>query len=91
MDARYVVFITDPQAVTLPSADRLHQLYGMTVTQARVTCELAQGASYKEVAQHFQISLDTVRSHVKEIYRKTRVNRQSDLVHLILSISQSGV
>lgn len=90
-NARYVVFITDSEVVQLPGDARLTQLYGLTHTQAKVTCELAQGASYKEVARRFQISIDTVRSHVKEIYRKTRVNRQSDLVHLILSISQSGV
>lgn len=90
-DARYVVFITDPQAVKLPSSKRLHELYNITPTQAKVTCEFARGASYKKVAQRLQISEDTVRSHIKEIYRKTRVNRQADLVHLILSISQSGV
>ena len=90
-DARYVVFITDPQAVKLPSTKRLHELYNMTPTQAKVTCEFARGATYKKVAQSMRISEDTVRSHTKEIYRKTRVNRQADLVHLILSISQSGV
>ena len=90
-DARYVVFITDPKAVQLPGDERLAELYGLTATQAKLACKFARGASYKEVARCFQISLDTVRSHVKEIYRKTRVNRQSDLVHLMLSISQSGV
>ena len=90
-DARFVVFITDPNAVQLPKAERLHELYGMTPTQAKVTCEFACGASYKKVAQKMRISENTVRSHIKEIYRKTRVNRQADLVHLILSISRSGV
>lgn len=90
-DARYVVFITDPRAVKLPSTERLHELYSLTATQAKVTCEFARGASYKNVAQRLRISEDTVRSHIKEIYRKTRVNRQADLVHLILSISHSGV
>ena len=90
-DARYVVFITDPHAVKLPGAARLHELYGLTATQAKVTCEFARGASYKNAAQRLRISEDTVRSHVKEIYRKTRVNRQADLVRLILSISQNGI
>lgn len=90
-DARYAVFITDPDAVKLPGAARLHELYGLTATQAKVTCEFARGASYKDVARHMQISEDTVRSHIKEIYRKTRVNRQADLVRLILSISHNGI
>ena len=90
-DARYVVFITDPHAVKLPGAARLHELYGLTAAQVKVTCELARGASYKNAAHRLRISEDTVRSHVKEIYRKTRVNRQADLVRLILSISQNGM
>lgn len=90
-DARYVVFITDPKVVNLPDNERLSALYGLTVTQAKATREFARGASYKEVARRLKISEDTVRSHIKEIYRKTRVNRQADLMHLILSISQSGV
>lgn len=86
-DARYVVFITEPPGINFPDAARLHELYGLTAAQAKVTCELARGASYKKVAQRLGISEDTVRSHIKEIYRKTRVNRQADLVRLILSIS----
>lgn len=90
-DARYVVFITDPQAVKLPRDERLCELYGMTSAQAKVTREFTRGATYKMVAENLRISEETVRTHIKEIYRKTHVNRQADLVHLILSISQSGV
>ena len=90
-DARYVVFITDPKAVTLPDNERLNELYGLTAAQANVTREFAQGSSYLTAANNLKISEETVRSHSKEIYRKTRVNRQVELVHLILSISQSGV
>lgn len=89
--ARYVVFITDPDAVKLPSTARLSQLFGLTEAQSKVACELARGASYKKVSQRLKIAEDTVRSHIKEIYRKTRVNRQADLIRLILSISQSGM
>lgn len=90
-NGRYVVFITDPDAVKLPDDRRLHDLYGLTSTQAKVACEFAYGASYKDVAQRLRISEDTIRSHIKEIYRKTQVNRQADLVRLILSISQCGL
>jgi DNA-binding CsgD family transcriptional regulator len=88
---RFAVFITDPQAVQLPSPQRLGEIYGLTPTQANVAREFASGASYKQVARSLNMSEDTVRSHVKEIYPKTRVNRQSDLVRLVLSISTSGV
>jgi len=38
-----------------------------------------------------RVSVETVRSHIKEIYPKTRVNRQADLVRLVLSLAQSAV
>ena len=88
---RFAVFITDPQAVQLPSVERLGELYGLTPTEAKVACEFARGQSYKQVAQRLKISEDTVRAHIKQIYPKTRVNRQSDLVRLVLSMSTSGV
>ena len=88
---RFAVFITDPQAVQLPSVERLGELYGLTPTEVKVACEFARGHSYKQVAQRLKISEDTVRAHIKQIYPKTRVNRQSDLVRLVLSMSTSGV
>lgn len=83
--------MTDPQAGQLPGPGRLGELYGLTPAEANVACEFAMGYSYKEVARRLNISEDTVRAHIKQIYHKTRVNRQSDLVRLILSMSTSGV
>ncbi len=51
----------------------------------------AQGSTYKQVAESMDISEETVRSHVREIYPKTRVNRQADLVRLVLALAQSVV
>jgi DNA-binding CsgD family transcriptional regulator len=70
---------------------RLGELYGLTPTEAKVAREFAGGHSYKEVAQRLRISEDTVRAHIKQIYPKTSMNRQSDLVRLVLSMSTSGV
>lgn len=88
---RYVVFIIDPAALQLPSADRLIALYGMTGAQAKVALAFSSGGTYKQVAARLRVSEETVRSHVKEIYPKTRVNRQADLVRLVLSLAQSAV
>ena len=88
---RFVVFVTDPQAVQLPDATQLCAIYDLTPAQAKVACEFASGGTYKQVAQRLQVSEETVRAHIKEIYPKTRVNRQADLVRLVLSIGKSGV
>lgn len=88
---RYVVFIIDPSALQLPSEDRMIGLYGLTGAQAKVALAFSSGGTYKQVARRLRVSEETVRSHVKEIYPKTRVNRQADLVRLVLSLAQSAV
>ena len=88
---RYVVFVTDPSSVGLPTAGRLCGLYGLTFTQARVAREFCGGGTYKQVARRLRVSEETVRSHVKQIYPKMRVNRLADLVRIVLSLGQSGV
>jgi DNA-binding CsgD family transcriptional regulator len=87
----YVAFIHDPAALQLPEAPLLVEMFGLTQAQARVALILAGGTSYKEAAAQLHMSEETIRSHVKEIYPKTRVNKQADLVRLILSLGQHGV
>lgn len=89
--ASFVVFITDPAAVQLPETTRLSQIYGFTEAQARVARTLAGGSSYKAAARQLGISEETVRSHVKEIYAKARVNRLPDLVRSLMSQGQVAV
>jgi DNA-binding NarL/FixJ family response regulator len=45
---------------------------------------LEKGSTYKRIAFELRISLETVRFHVKNIYRKLNVNSRSELVTRIL-------
>ena len=88
---RHVVFITDPSNIDLPDAARLHQLYRLTAMQASIAREFSRGGTYRQVAKRLRVSEETVRSHIKQIYPKMRVNRLADLVRIVLSLGQSGV
>ncbi len=44
---------------------------------------ILKGLSYKLVAIEFGISIDTVRIHIKNIYRKLKINSKSQLFNLI--------
>ncbi len=88
---RFIVFIIDPAALQLPSVDRLTTLFELTEAQAKVALEFSIGGTYKEVARRLLISGETVRSHLKAIYPKTRVNRLADLVRLVLSMAHNTV
>ena len=41
---------------------------------------LVDGLSYKMIAVRLNISLDTVRQHIKNIYRKLNVNSRTEVI-----------
>ncbi len=41
---------------------------------------LVQGMAYKQVAERMQLSIDTVRSHVRSVYRKLQVHNVAEAV-----------
>lgn len=56
------------------------QLADLTPGQQKFLEELAQGYSYKEIADHLQISMDGVRSYVRRIYEKLHVHSRTEAV-----------
>ena len=48
--------------------------------EREILASLAQGNSYKLVANDLNISIDTVRFHIRNIYRKLHVHTQSEAV-----------
>lgn len=63
----------------------LMSLYSLTYTEARVAAKLVEYPELKFVAEKLNISISTARSHLKKIFRKTDTNRQSILVHKIVT------
>jgi DNA-binding NarL/FixJ family response regulator len=55
-------------------------LYQLTIREKEILASLAKGNSYKLVATHFDISIDTVRTHIKNIYEKLHVHSQTEAV-----------
>jgi DNA-binding NarL/FixJ family response regulator len=54
--------------------------YQLTPREKEVLKSLAQGNSYKLIAAEFDISVDTVRTHLKKIYEKLQVHSQTEAV-----------
>jgi DNA-binding NarL/FixJ family response regulator len=50
--------------------------YNLTDREKELLAALAQGNGYKAIAAKFHISIDTVRTHVKNIYQKMEVHSQ---------------
>lgn len=54
--------------------------YNLSDREKEVLQSLVDGNSYKMVAAEMQISIDTVRSHIRNIYEKLHVNSKSEAV-----------
>jgi len=54
--------------------------YGLTDRETGVLLLLSKGNSYKLIAAESNISIDTVRSHIKKIYEKLQVHSQTEAV-----------
>jgi DNA-binding CsgD family transcriptional regulator len=78
-----VVFVTDPARGATPNLKLLAQLFGLTVTEARVTALIAVGKGVPETARALRLSTNTVHTHLQRIFRKVGVNRQAKLVRVL--------
>jgi DNA-binding NarL/FixJ family response regulator len=62
--------------------------YNLTSREKEILNELINGLSYKKIAEALFISLDTVRSHIKNIYQKLHVSSRSEAVAKVIKDKQ---
>jgi len=78
-----LLVISDPQARSPLTSERLQTLFGLTPAEARVAIALAEGKALDEVAEDGQVSINTVRYQLKRTLEKTGTRRQAELVKTI--------
>jgi len=76
------VFLADPERQEI-SAGHFRALYKLSPTEARVAWLASRSGGIGSAAKALGIAPETVRTHLKHIYAKTGVNRQSALAHLL--------
>jgi DNA-binding CsgD family transcriptional regulator len=70
-----------------PAGPWLTDTFHLTRREADVADLLASGSDPACIARTLGISLDTVRTHLKHVYRKTNTHSQCDVVRLMLALS----
>lgn len=85
--AAYVIFapLLDPPP---PQLEMLQGLFELSSSEAKVLHLIAHCKDVNQIADTLTISRDTVRFHLKNIFSKTGVSRQSDLTCVLGSISR---
>lgn len=58
----------------------VENFYQLTSRETEILASLSKGNSYKLIASDMEISIDTVRTHIKKIYEKLHVHSQTEAV-----------
>ncbi len=83
---RVLVLISDPIEGREDVGEALRSLYGLTEGETRVCLSLVAGNDTSAIADELTVSRDAVRFHLKNIFAKTGINRQGELIRLVLSL-----
>ncbi len=67
-----------------PESTDLQQVFRLTPAESRLAQALLKGKTLGEMVEEFGVSMPTLRVQVRSVFRKCGVNRQVDLVRVLL-------
>jgi len=80
-----IAYIRDPERRSHVSQELIRHLFGLTAAEATLALLLANGLTLDEAAAELKIRKNTTRAHLRSIFAKTGIRRQTALVHLLLN------
>ncbi|MEX0759732.1 MAG: helix-turn-helix transcriptional regulator [Tistlia sp.] len=84
-----VLTLTDPERQQALARESLRTRFDLTPAEANLAMEVARGDGRQAAAARAGISLGTARTHLSRIFDKLGVQRQAELVRLVLEVSGS--
>lgn len=82
-----IVSLTDLEAAPVgPSTTTMQDLFGLTLSEARLAHEIAIGKTLPEISASRGTSRETLRNQLKSIFGKTGTARQADLAILLAKL-----
>jgi len=81
---RILIFILDPEFPVETAEAELRQLYGLTSTEASLANLLMEGKTLDDCCDVLGIRRSTARTHLQHLFEKVGVQRQSELVSVLL-------
>ncbi len=79
------LLIRDPDRRTEASRETVRRLFDLTPAEAALALALADGLTLDEAADRLAIRKNTARAHLRSIFAKIGVSRQTTLVRMLLS------
>lgn len=85
-DRRFLAVIIDPKReVAFPVS--VQKAFGLTRSEGRLAGNLANGVTVQDHAALQGITINTARTILKSVFAKVGVERQADLIRIVLSFS----
>jgi DNA-binding CsgD family transcriptional regulator len=79
-----LTFVLDPEGPTSAREADLQRLYGFTSAEARLAKLLITGSTFADCCAYLNIRPSTARMHLGNLYAKTGVQRQGQLIAVLL-------
>jgi len=84
-DRMIVIYVHDPHKPLQATAKQFMAYYELTKAQSKFAHTLCASGNIIGASETLNISVNTARSHLREIYRKTGTSNQSELIRLLTS------
>lgn len=85
-----LVLIVDPASRPRVDPDLLIRFLGLTPRESLVAAAVASGQTVAGTAAELGCAESTVRTHLRQVYRKLGIRKQTDLVRTVLSLKPLG-
>lgn len=79
------VYVRDSEVTQAVESDLVRQILDLTPAEAAVTRRLTEGLSLEDAASSLDISRNTARAHLRSIFSKSGITRQTELVRMVLN------
>lgn len=79
--------IVDPAADHQTDISGLRDVYALTDAEVDVTSLIVRGKNYKEIASTRNVTISTVRSFTKSIFKKLNVSSRAGVIHKVQAAS----
>ncbi len=79
------LYLSAPDTPFNVSTEVLHTLYALTPAESGVAIGLLNGLTLSQISEANKVSIETVRSQLKNIFFKMGVKKQQDVIRILLS------
>lgn len=84
---RAIAFLNDNANPVKLNVDLLKATYALTTAEIRIAELLVEGLMNGEIAERLDLSINTIKTQIRQIHEKTNASNRTKLVRLLLSLA----